>query len=221
MSKILEQSTIKYVIENYNNLSIKDLIKNTNLSAPTITKIAKNNSLKIKSAKKYNVNEDYFKLINTEEKAYWLGFLYADGYVRMHKGRSAELRLKLGIKDKKHIELFKKCINSTHPIKDISTSVIVNGINHTSLCSTFSVNSKKIVTDLFNIGCVNNKSFIVKMPLIDNLYLRHFIRGYFDGDGCIHKKLNENSNSITITSGSLLMLEQIQNILKEKLEQQN
>ena len=44
--------------------------------------------------KKYTVNENYFENIDNEEKAYWLGFLYADGYVRMKDGRSGELKLK-------------------------------------------------------------------------------------------------------------------------------
>ena len=28
---------------------------------------------------KYSLNDDYFSVIDNEHKAYWLGFLYADG----------------------------------------------------------------------------------------------------------------------------------------------
>lgn len=211
MTKEIEQ----YIIENYERLSIKSLIEYTKVSQVTIIKIAKKNNLKLKSAKKYSSNESYFSKIDNEQKAYWLGFLFADGYVRMHKGRSAELKLKLATNDKEHIELFKKSIESTHPIKDIKSEVIYNNKKSVSYCSTFSVNSKKIVTDLFNIGCNNNKTFTVEMPNIDDIYIRDFIRGYFDGDGCIYT--NKNNGTVHITSGSLTILEQIKEIIYKKL----
>ena len=185
---------------------------------------------KIIANKKYFVNQDYFEEIDTEEKAYWLGFLYADGYVRMHKGRSGELKLKLSIKDKAHIELFKKCINSTHQIKDISSEVInESGKKSSSLCSSFSVYNTKLVNDLFKQGCLNNKTYKLQFPFLNFSLERHFIRGYFDGDGCVstheyisyinkkgHKNIN-NINMIHFTSGSLPFLENIQKILFNKI----
>lgn len=107
------------------------------------------------SNKRYDVNDNYFENIDTEEKAYWLGFLYADGYVRAIKckdgltNRFGELKLKLSINDKEHIELFKKCICSTHKIKDMESTVINNGKTSHTICSSFSVFNLKMVEDLF------------------------------------------------------------------------
>lgn len=213
--KKINVDIINYVINNYSILSIKEIVENTKISKSTITKIAKNNNIELKSAKKYLCDEFYFENINKDDKSYWLGFLFADGYVRMYKGRSAELRLKLSILDKNHIELFKNTIKSTHPIKDIDSALFYNNKKSISKCSTFSINNKKIVTDLFKIGCVNKKSMIINFPDINKEYFRHFIRGYFDGDGCIYT--NSNRNDLTFTSGSLIFLEQIQKIFNNEL----
>lgn len=55
--------------------------------------------------RKYNFNEHFFDGLN-EQSSYWLGFLYADGYVRMKDGKSGELKIKLKDTDKSHIEKF-------------------------------------------------------------------------------------------------------------------
>lgn len=210
MANRIDNETVRVIIDNYYSLSSKELISRTGVSKPTILKVARENNLIIKSSKKYNLNENYFSLINTEEKAYWLGFLYADGYVRQRK-KGPELRLKLKLSDRYHLELFKKCLNSEHIIKDIISNVIVNGFTHTSYCSTFSVYNGKIVDDLIKLGCINGKTFILKMPDINEDLMNHFLRGYFDGDGsiCIDKN---NKNKLNFTSGSFEFLEQIQDI---------
>ena len=64
----------------------------------------------------YQVNENYFESIDSDEKAYWLGFLSADGYI--HEGRNT-ITLALQESDKVHIEKFKKAISATYPIKEI------------------------------------------------------------------------------------------------------
>ena len=155
--------------------------------------------------KKYVVNDNYFEVIDTEYKAYWLGFLYADGYVRMKNNRSGELKLKLCLKDRKHIELFRKCLESTHPIKDGNSYVIKDNKRYESEYSTFSIYNTKMVNDLFNLGCLNNKTFKIRMPVIEESLIRHFIRGYFDGDGYI--SLNKNSASCGITSNELFLID--------------
>ena len=151
--------------------------------------------------KKYQVNENYFNKINTEEKAYWLGFLYADGSVRLHKERSGILRLKLKNSDKDHIEKFNKCLESNYPIKERIEIVQKNNKKYNCYCSFVNIYNTKIVKDLYNIGCVNNKTQKIRLPKLDSNVLSHFIRGYFDGDGCISKiKQGYNCYTITIVS---------------------
>ncbi len=99
-------------------------------------------------------------IIDNEYKAYWLGFLYADGYVRMKYNRSGELKLKLSSKDKEHILLFNKCISSNYPIKDLVSTILYKGQKSNSNVSTVSIYNTKIVNDLIKIGCVSKKLFL-------------------------------------------------------------
>ena len=114
-----------------------------------------------------------FEKIDTEEKAYWLGFLYADGSVG-----SKEDKIELGLaeKDLKHIEKFKTFMN------------INNKISYREKTKSYrmSFRSAKCKQDLINKGCIPKKSLILDFPnenQVPKHLIRHFIRGYFDGDG--------------------------------------
>lgn len=119
-------------------------------------------------------NRYIFKNIDTEEKAYWLGFLYADGSVG-----STDNRIELGLaeKDLHHIEKFKHFIN------------LDNKISYRPKLKSYrySFRDAEFKRILIEKGCVPKKSLILTFPteeqVPDNL-IRHFIRGYFDGDGC-------------------------------------
>lgn len=196
-----------------NGLKISELIiKYSIKSVKTIYDIIKRNGRKkIIANKRYTVNEKYFEIIDNEEKSYWLGFLYADGYVRLKNGRSGELRLKLQRNDKEHIELFKYCLLSTHKIIDIVSNVKIDDKVYESECSSVSIYNTKLVNDLINIGCTNNKTFTIKFPKIDENLIRHFIRGYFDGDGCIDK-----NGKVSIISASFDFLDDVNKILNKQ-----
>jgi hypothetical protein len=153
--------------------------------------------------KKYSVNENYFDKINNEEKSYWLGFLYADGYVRLKDNKSGQLKLKLQRSDKNHIVLFNECLSSNYPIKNEISKVKYKNKVSVSEYSAVSIYNTKLVKDLIKHGCLNNKTFKLEFPLLDDSLMRHFIRGYFDGDGCIYKvKKQEKSNQITIVGNN-------------------
>ena len=148
------------------------------------------------------VDDTFFENVDTESKAYWLGFLYADGYVRK-KHDGGQLKLKLKQTDKNHIELFKCHIKSEHKITDNTETLKKNGKEYISHNSTLSVYNLKIVNDLINLGCVECKTQKIRFPDINSNLVHHFIRGYFDGDGCIHKHKNyENVFHISIISNN-------------------
>jgi len=114
-----------------------------------------------------------FEKIDTEEKAYWLGFLYADGSVG-----SKEDKIELGLaeKDLKHIEKFKSFMG------------VQNKISYRAGSKSYrlSFRSKNCKADLIDKGCVPRKSLILVWPTYEQVpkeLMRHFIRGYFDGDG--------------------------------------
>jgi hypothetical protein len=142
--------------------------------------------------RKYNLNENFFDVLN-EKSAYWLGFLYADGYVRMKDGKSGELKLKLKDTDRCHIEKFLTDIECSKPIKC--------GVDNKSKFCSVTVYSNLIVNKLFELGCVNNKTQKIRLPNLNESLMNHFIRGYFDGDGSISKVKNRpNSFVVSICS---------------------
>ncbi len=123
----------------------------------------------------YTVNEDYFHEIDTAEKAYWFGFILADGSVKRYA-----LRLELHKKDKGHLEKLKSAMESSNPVRFPKSR---------NSC-TLHINSKKVVNDLSRYGCTSNKVRHVASPDIDPCLYRHFVRGYFDGDGWITQRLH-------------------------------
>ena len=129
--------------------------------------------------KMYNVNENFFENINSEEKAYILGFFYADGCNQNNNGNQiisfTQLEQDVDILDK-----IKEAMKSNHRYYEIIQET--NGKKKFKL----QISSSKLSDDLFNLGAVYNKSLILTFPSnIPEKLMPHFIRGYFDGDGCI------------------------------------
>ena len=79
---------------------------------------------------KHNLNKEYFKNIDTEEKAYWLGFIYADGYI-IKSEKNYELGIELNYKDVEHLNKFNSIFNNyykvTKRIKSYNSVDILNG----------------------------------------------------------------------------------------------
>lgn len=179
-----------------NGYSTKDICKEYNITKAIFYGIIhRNGKSKIISNKKYSADENFFENIDTEEKAYWLGFLYADGYIAsgksdINKQRSWYVEIGLSSSDRKHVELFSKCLNSTYPIKNRTTSKTYFKKDNTNCVSThIKITNKKMVKDLVDKGCTSNKSWTITYPNFLNKSLEgHFIRGFFDGDGSIRKR---------------------------------
>lgn len=123
-------------------------------------------------------NENYFEEINSKDKAYFLGLLYADGNVyRNPKQYRYRLQIFLQSQDYYILECFKNYINHSGKLyndRDLGMKLIID--------------NKKIFEDLGNLGIRPNKTFDISFPAEDILpkeLQSHFIRGYFDGDGCV------------------------------------
>ena len=168
--------------------SMREIEKLTHHSRSTISKILKENDIHIRyqneTSKLYKCNDDYFEQIDNPEKAYWLGFLMADGFIESKRTNgNQKIGLTLGIKDKEHVEKFNKCLDSTYPIKIYKGS----GYNPDGLFAKLLITSQKMVDDLKRHGIVENKTNIAQFPdSIPIEYQIDFIRGYFDGDGSIY-----------------------------------
>ena len=176
----------------YNDgISARQISKTLGLHVDSVTRHLKSNGIKIKSNIKYSINEDFFKTIDNEKNAYWLGFLMADGYVAQirkkkmdKKGTSLHSRLVVLLQneDHNHLEKMLKDMSSTHLVK--LRKRIVN--EKEFLYSSVEIYNKKITSDLISLGCVQKKSLILSYPDIPASMHRHFIRGYFDGDGTVY-----------------------------------
>ena len=162
---------------------------------------------------KYYCNEHYFEKIDTEEKAYWLGFMYADGYIATTKNGSDNFGITLQESDKEHLEKFKKALCSNHPINIYKSAYGTYGVR-LLICN------QKMVNDLIPKGVYRRKSLILKFPnsnIIPNDLVYDFIRGYFDGDGSLKKSGINKRNCYRLYDFNLLgtyeFLEKVREVL--------
>ena len=162
------------------------------------------------SSRKYQIDESVFNNIDTQEKAYWLGFLMADGY--NHEDINS-VSLRLHYKDKDVLEKFKVFLKTDTPIH-----VYERGPSKDKIYCDLTINSYILSEQLSKLGCVQGKTYTLEFPKIpDNLY-SHFIRGFFDGDGCIsiipRKNRREGSKQYQLNFvGKESVLIEIQNII--------
>jgi hypothetical protein len=196
-----QQQEKEIISKRKNGVKLKELQKEYDIkSVKTIYDIIKRDGVKKIGNKKYWINENFFETIDSDEKSYWLGFLYADGCIRK-KGKSSQLKLKLKLSDIEHLEKFKKSIQSDSEIKKLSSFFKKDKKEYSSECCEINIYNTKVVEDLIKLGCLQNKTQKIRLPNLDFHLMSSFIRGYFDGDGCIYKVKNyENCFRVTICS---------------------
>lgn len=178
-----------------------------NICSQTIYNILEKQNIYRKGNKyrlhKFNIN--YFENIDSADKAYFLGLLYADGY---NSESSIEIALKE--EDKYILEIFANFVNYTGSLEFLKKQ----SENHENKYR-LRLNSVKMCKDLTNLGCIKAKSHKTYFPDISEEFHSHFVRGYFDGDGSIYinkKHKNINTMRVTFTGNNKLILK-IQEIL--------
>ena len=156
-------------------MSTAKISKELKISRSRFSSYLKNQGIKVDTMPhKKKINEDIFERIDTEEKAYWLGFLYADGAIS--SGKRNDIELSLLLSDKEHLQKFKDFI-------EFGGKLIVDDYR----CRV-SFKNKKMKQDLIKLGCTPKKSLSLNFPTEEQVpkeLISHFIRGYLDGDGCI------------------------------------
>ena len=158
------------------------------------------------NSRKYDYDKSYFKKIDTPEKAYWLGFIYADGYVSEQKDGSNKIfGIALAVKDIDHLRKFKKAIKATYPITTYNPSP---NCYSTGEYSRIQICGDEIFNDLGKHGVVPHKTCVLKPPNIDKELIPHFIRGYNDGDGCITKATTSYAVKIVGTEDMLQFIQE-------------
>lgn len=177
---------IAEIIDMYLNqqMSLKKIGNILHCSQSPIKRILLENDIKLrKRTHTYKANYRVFQKIDSEEKAYWLGFLAADGNIMRYQTR-ATISINLGRKDRGHLEKFKAFLESDAPIVDHTQNA---GFSNDSLMSKISIHSVDMADDLIDKNVVPNKSLILQPPNIHEDFFIPYIRGYFDGDGSLHE----------------------------------
>lgn len=183
--KIRNEIAKKYV----EGKSTIKLGKEYKCSASTCSNILKEKNInrrnKYEAHRKYNIDETFFETINTEEKAYWLGFLSADGGTTKIANR---IRIDLEVGDIDHLKKFKKAIKSEHKISTRDIVSISGTISHQCY---FQFCSHKIKNDIMSYFDSNKSHTLIPPKELGNIE-SHYWRGMIDGDGGIsfNKKLN-------------------------------
>ena len=202
-----------------NKFSMKAIGEKYGVSKTVINRILMENNISKKQDNHiYQCNYDYFENIDSDEKAYWLGFLAADG-CNYRRETNATILLNIHQKDLDHLIKFQASLNSNIPIKNLIQN---DGFSNNTPMSRFAINSMKMSKDLEKLGIVPRKSLILKPPIIDEKYYLPFILGYFDGDGSICKLKQYNNYEWSI-QGTKEMLNWINSVLQLdcKLRQRN
>lgn len=167
-----------------NNKTLKEISYDLLVSEHGVSASFKKRNLPMRTTsecnKKYSRNSNYFDNINTEQKAYILGLIYADGN---NTTRHNTLTIGLQECDYDLLEQVRQEIEYDHPlIFDERSKQNPNYQNQYRLV----INDEHMSHRLYELGVVDNKSLIIQFPrFLRPDLLRHFVRGYFDGDGCI------------------------------------
>jgi len=206
-SKSFSEDIEKEIVFQYKNGSkTKFLSTKYKVSTPCIISIIKRHGLIVRPNNEENriyfVDELYFDAIDREEKAYILGLLYADG---CNTGKRVVLGL-TGNSEKNLLDKIGKLLyNGKFPI----------GYWEKTKSWRLTIVNKKFAERLVNLGVVPRKSLILKFPstnIISELLVKHFIRGYFDGDGSIMLQ-RENTRHIISFVGTFDFLSILKGIL--------
>lgn len=158
------------------DLTILEIVEKTGLSKNTICRLVERCDYSKRGPHRiYNINETVFDKIETEEQAYWLGFITADGYVNEERNF---LNIKLQTSDYNHLIKFAKFINAPESL--IKEDRGGSG----QIVKSITINSKHLITSLVKLGIRQRKSGKEKPITTLSIKLTiHYIRGLIDGDG--------------------------------------
>lgn len=195
-----ETTKINAIVELYaSGKNVKEIATIFNVTPPTITRYLRKENIKIIRFghhsirnRKYTINHNFFEYIDSEEKAYILGLLYADGY--MQKNHRVTMLTLVGDDEKILLEKIKNAIEYSGPIRSYKNAV--NNLVH-----VLQLSSPKLYKDIVKQGCYNKKSLTLTFPTEDQVPLHlihHFVRGYFDGDGSIMFNPNKRKTDVAI-----------------------
>jgi len=201
--------------------NIKDIAKIMEISYKSLQYLIKKSNLLLNSKRQTIIKDhSYFENVDSEIKAYILGYTLADGSLIIEPKKRNELiysyskRLSfcVSIDDREIINLIQKEISPTSIIKEYHNSIgAINRKNSLSL----RISSSKLIDDLISYNILPNKTYDINFKFnfnkLNRNLIRHFIRGFFDGDGSF------NRYTLQFISTSKYFLEQILSYFLEEI----
>lgn len=182
--KFTDEQELQIANEYKNGKSCVVLRKEYNCSKQTILKILHERNVEMRSGiedyRKYQLNENYFDVIDTEHKAYWLGWLYADG---CNHANANHITMGLQESDKIILERFSNDLESNRPLIYVERNQenpTWQNVWRIHICS------RHMSEQLTKLGCCPGKTFTAKLPTENQVpkhLIHHWVRGFWDGDG--------------------------------------
>lgn len=181
MTKRISKAQQTEMIDAYlRGASAKESAARVGYSEPTCYAVLRSHGIPVRSLSEatriHTVDINFFDTIDSEEKAYWLGFITADGSIH---SKNHSLAITLQSKDKAHLRKFAASLQSNHPIHAVRQGLR----NHSRLV----IGSIHLANSLARLGVTPNKVFTVTpCAAVPRDLRRHYWHGVFDGDGSIH-----------------------------------
>lgn len=213
IAKDLSDEIKKKVIENYliNKQGLQTCGREYHLSQATVETILKNAGIEKRTyteakqiGRKYPCNDDYFK-VQTPNMAYILGFIASDGNIAKKENC---ITIELAERDTEVLEQIRAETQSQRPIKHYTKNS-----TQQKTCK-FAVWSSEWKKDLAHYNILPNKTFILKPPyFLQSKYYIDYIKGYFDGDGTIYQRQDDERVCFEIAGASKEVIYWIRNVL--------
>lgn len=207
----LNEAQIDEIVElNKNYVTTFQIAKIFNITTTTVRSYFKKRNIPLlKICTSTVINRRYFENINSEVKSYILGWMFSDGNVYIKNKGSHRISLNVQDRDRFICDLMRKEIGGNINFIDNSNKNWKDQIK-------FTANSEFLTNDLLALGCMPNKTnYELKIPDIPKELIIHFIRGVFDGDGCISFYKKDKTITFKISCNSIVFLNQIGNFLKD------
>lgn len=208
MKKIFSNEDIKFLRENYNVMSYKDIALALGKTERQVR--GKINGMGLSKTRKFN--KSFFNCIDAPQKAYWLGFIFADGWVVFNqKQRTYEVGIELHERDSYILSELVSAIGGTHEISVSCHHRVFNGYEYDAHTARLRIYSKELVLGLMSNGVVPNKTLSCEHPK-PSVYGRDFVRGFLDGDGCVTTAKN-GKPVVTFTNSNKEFLSYLQGVI--------
>lgn len=191
------QEEIEFLISNYSNVNIPISTFEEKLNRTRNLIFNKARLLGLDRMVRVIFNEHYFDILDSWEKCYFIGLLWADGYNQIDKGA---VRINLQENDAFVLEQFQKQTEHNGKLYHHKSKFSKGYTKPSKPQKELRFSSKHMSKTLELYGMQQNKTQTLMFPnIIPEQFMSAFCLGYFDGDGCICNSGNRNSFSIVGT----------------------